>query len=137
MDIARRDRIADAEQLERPVGVRGERLRSAGQQLRVVDCSEVDGRRLELEVQVGGARRAVGRHDVIDMTDAAVRAVIAADLDTFGGWKAYMAGPPVMTDVAAPLLVERGLPAEDLHVDVFFTPETTAIPAESEKETVE
>jgi naphthalene 1,2-dioxygenase ferredoxin reductase component len=50
---------------------------------------------------------------------------IAADLEALAGWKAYMAGPPAMTDAAAPMLLARGLPAEDLHVDVFFTPEAT------------
>jgi CDP-4-dehydro-6-deoxyglucose reductase/ferredoxin-NAD(P)+ reductase (naphthalene dioxygenase ferredoxin-specific) len=61
---------------------------------------------------------------------------IAEDLDALRGWKAYMAGPPAMTDAAAPLVFERSLPADDLHVDVFFTPEATAAPAEPEKEAV-
>lgn len=67
-----------------------------------------------------------GLHRTGLVTDA-----IAADLAALGGWKAYMAGPPAMTDAAAPMLLDRGLPADDLHVDVFFTPEAT--PAEHEE----
>lgn len=55
-----------------------------------------------------------------------VTEAISADLGDLSGWKAYMAGPPVMTDAAAPILLERGLPTDDLHVDVFFTPEMTS-----------
>jgi naphthalene 1,2-dioxygenase ferredoxin reductase component len=53
---------------------------------------------------------------------------IAEDLQDLDGWQTYMAGPPAMTDTATPILVERGLRQEDLHVDVFFTPETTVRP---------
>lgn len=52
------------------------------------------------------------------MTDA-----IASDIRDLDGWKAYLAGPPVMIDAAGPLLIERGLRMEDMHADVFFTPE--------------
>lgn len=48
---------------------------------------------------------------------------IAMDVSDLDGWKAYMAGPPAMIDAAGPLLQERGLRSEDMHVDVFFTPE--------------
>lgn len=64
-----------------------------------------------------------------------VTQAIAEDLQDIDGWQAYMAGPPAMTDSAAPVLLERGLRPEDLHVDVFFTPET-AVPAGRELEDV-
>ncbi|WP_071796129.1 2Fe-2S iron-sulfur cluster-binding protein [Natronohydrobacter thiooxidans] len=54
-----------------------------------------------------------------------VTEAIAADLGDLSGWKAYVAGPPAMTDAAASMLRARGLAADDLHVDVFFTPEET------------
>jgi hypothetical protein len=41
-----------------------------------------------------------------------------------------------MTDTATPILLGSGLRQEDLHVDVFFTPETTVRP-EQELEGVE
>lgn len=53
---------------------------------------------------------------------------IAEDLPDLDGWQTYMAGPPAMTDAAMPILLECGLRHEDLHVDVFFTPETTVRP---------
>lgn len=52
---------------------------------------------------------------------------IAEDLADLDGWKAYMAGPPAMIDVAGPLLQSRGLRNEDIHADVFFMPEDAAI----------
>lgn len=48
---------------------------------------------------------------------------IAEDLSDLDGWKAYMAGPPAMIDAAGPLLQARGIRGEDIHADVFFTPE--------------
>jgi CDP-4-dehydro-6-deoxyglucose reductase/ferredoxin-NAD(P)+ reductase (naphthalene dioxygenase ferredoxin-specific) len=48
---------------------------------------------------------------------------IASDIRDLDGWKAYLAGPPAMIDAAGPLLIERGLRMEDMHADVFFTPE--------------
>ena len=48
---------------------------------------------------------------------------VAADFSDLDGWKAYLAGPPVMVDAAGPILLERGLRAADIHADVFFTPE--------------
>lgn len=56
------------------------------------------------------------------MTEAVVEDL--ADLD---GWKAYVAGPPRMVDAATKMAVARGLRSEDVHPDVFFTPE--ALPA--------
>ena len=49
-----------------------------------------------------------------------------ADLPDLDGWKAYLAGPPAMVDAAAPLLLERGIRKDDIHADVFFTPERQA-----------
>jgi ferredoxin len=48
---------------------------------------------------------------------------VAADLGDLDGWKAYVAGPPAMVDDASLMLLERGLRADDIHADVFFTPE--------------
>jgi CDP-4-dehydro-6-deoxyglucose reductase len=52
-----------------------------------------------------------------------VGAVVAEDFSDLDGWKAYLAGPPAMIDATAPLLIERGIRAADIHADVFFTPE--------------
>ncbi len=43
------------------------------------------------------------------------------------GWRAYMAGPPAMIDASSIMLRELGLRAEDIHADVFFTPEKALI----------
>ncbi len=51
---------------------------------------------------------------------------VGADLPDLDGWKAYFAGPPAMVDAAAPLLLERGIRKDDIHADVFFTPERQA-----------
>ena len=48
---------------------------------------------------------------------------VAADLRDFDGWKAYVAGPPAMVEAAMRICQARGLRSEDLHADVFFTPE--------------
>lgn len=52
---------------------------------------------------------------------------VAADLSELDGWKAYIAGPPPMVDAAMGLALARGLRAEDLHADVFFTPEVLPV----------
>jgi CDP-4-dehydro-6-deoxyglucose reductase/ferredoxin-NAD(P)+ reductase (naphthalene dioxygenase ferredoxin-specific) len=46
---------------------------------------------------------------------------IAADFATLAGAKAYVAGPPVMVEAVAPVLLERGMRAHDLHADPFTT----------------
>lgn len=51
---------------------------------------------------------------------------VGQDLGDLDGWKAYVAGPPAMVDAAQETLTQRGLGANDLHADVFFTPETGA-----------
>lgn len=48
---------------------------------------------------------------------------VAKDLQNFVGWKAYVAGPPPMVEAAMQICTARGLRLEDLHADVFFTPE--------------
>ncbi|MGE7955617.1 2Fe-2S iron-sulfur cluster-binding protein [Pseudomonas sp. NPDC089530] len=47
---------------------------------------------------------------------------IAWDLQALDGWKTYVAGPLAMVEAAMQLTTARGLRAEDLHADVFFTP---------------
>ena len=59
---------------------------------------------------------ALHRHGFV--TDAVVE-----DLADFDGWKAYVAGPPPMVDAAMDVVFARGLRPEDMHADVFFTPE--------------
>lgn len=48
---------------------------------------------------------------------------VGQDLQDLDGWKAYVAGPPAMVDAAMAITMERGLRPQDLHADVFFTPE--------------
>ncbi|MDI1267847.1 MAG: 2Fe-2S iron-sulfur cluster-binding protein [Polaromonas sp.] len=48
---------------------------------------------------------------------------VTKDLQDFDGWKAYVAGPPPMVKAAMQISTARGLRSEDLHADVFFTPE--------------
>lgn len=58
-----------------------------------------------------------------------VTQAVANDLDDFDGWKTYVAGPPPMVDAAMDLVFARGLRKEDIHADVFFTPEELRAPA--------
>ena len=46
---------------------------------------------------------------------------IAADLATLGGFKAYVAGPPVMVEAAVTLLKRRGMADADIHADPFHS----------------
>ena len=46
---------------------------------------------------------------------------VAEDLQNLDGWKAYVAGPPLMVEAAMQVTSARGLQAQDLHADVFFT----------------
>lgn len=48
---------------------------------------------------------------------------VAHDLQDLDGWKAYVAGPPAMVEAAMQISTACGLRSEDLHADVFFTPE--------------
>lgn len=60
-----------------------------------------------------------------------VTQAVAEDISDLDGWKAYVAGPPPMVDAAMEVAFARGLRKEDMHADVFFTPEElpTLIPA--------
>ena len=51
---------------------------------------------------------------------------VAQDLKDFDGWKTYVAGPPGLVEAAAQVTDAGGLGAEDLHADIFFTPEDVA-----------
>lgn len=53
---------------------------------------------------------------------------VAEHFSDFEGWKAYIVGPPVMVDAAMEMAFARGLSRQDLHADVFFTPEGLAEP---------
>lgn len=48
---------------------------------------------------------------------------VAQDLQDLDGWKAYVAGPPAMVEAALRIGATRGLRSEDMHADVFFTPQ--------------
>ena len=48
---------------------------------------------------------------------------LAADFRDLAGAKAYVAGPPAMVDATMAVLAARGVPAGDIHADVFFTAE--------------
>lgn len=52
-----------------------------------------------------------------------VTQVVAEDLSDLEGWKAYVAGPPPLVDAAMEVAFARGLRNEDMHADVFVTPE--------------
>ncbi|MHC1550799.1 2Fe-2S iron-sulfur cluster-binding protein [Phyllobacterium sp. K27] len=52
-----------------------------------------------------------------------VTQAVAEDLSDLDGWKAYVSGPPPMVDAAMEVAFARGLRKEDMHADVFFTPE--------------
>ncbi|PSS64482.1 oxidoreductase [Ensifer sp. NM-2] len=57
-----------------------------------------------------------------------VTQVVGKDLSDLSGWKAYVAGPPLMVDAAMEATFARGLRQEDMHADVFFTPEAEPTP---------
>jgi len=50
-----------------------------------------------------------------------VHAAIAADFADLDGFKAYLAGPPVMVEAATGMLFERGMRREDIHADAFYS----------------
>jgi CDP-4-dehydro-6-deoxyglucose reductase/ferredoxin-NAD(P)+ reductase (naphthalene dioxygenase ferredoxin-specific) len=47
---------------------------------------------------------------------------VAMDHGSLAGAKAYLAGPPAMAEASIAVLAGRGVPARDIHADVFFTP---------------
>ena len=53
-----------------------------------------------------------------------VTQAVAEDLSDLDGWKAYVAGPRPMVDAAMEMAFALGLHRQDMHADVFFTPET-------------
>lgn len=55
-----------------------------------------------------------------------VTQAVGDDLLNLGNWKVYVAGPPPMVDAAMEIAFARGLRVEDMHADVFFTPEQQA-----------
>ena len=52
-----------------------------------------------------------------------VHSAVRADLEDLGGWKCYTAGPPVMIEALTEVVLGLGLQRDDLHADVFFTPD--------------
>lgn len=48
---------------------------------------------------------------------------VAADFPNLAGFKAYLAGPPVMVESATEMLTGRGLPRGDIHADPFYSEE--------------
>ena len=52
-----------------------------------------------------------------------VTQAVSADLADLKNWKVYVAGPPAMVEAAMALASERGLDGQDMHADVFFTPQ--------------
>src|SRR5215813_4036305 len=50
-----------------------------------------------------------------------VHDAIAADIGDLDGAKAYLAGPPVMVEAATAMLLDRGMPRQDIHADAFYT----------------
>ena len=64
------------------------------------------------------SQSAATRHRTGFVTDA-----LAFDHHSRADARAYVAGPPGMVDAAYAVLTERGVPAANIHADVFFTPE--------------
>ncbi|HCW17184.1 2Fe-2S iron-sulfur cluster-binding protein [Achromobacter sp.] len=52
-----------------------------------------------------------------------VTQAVAEDLRNLANWKAYIAGPPPMVDAAMEIVFAQGMKPEDVHADVFFTPQ--------------
>ena len=52
-----------------------------------------------------------------------VSTAVAEDLGDLDGWKAYVAGPPGMVEATMAVATATGLRSQDLHADIFFTPE--------------
>ena len=59
-----------------------------------------------------------------------VHEAVRADHASFAGWKAYLAGPPVMVEAASAMLAACRMVREDIHADAFYTEaEKAAMPA--------
>lgn len=50
-----------------------------------------------------------------------VHHAVEHDIDDLDGFKAYMAGPPVMVEATHAMLVGRGVRAADIHADAFYS----------------
>lgn len=48
-----------------------------------------------------------------------VHQAIDLDLDTVAGWRAYVAGPPVMVEAVSAVLQAKGMASRDIHADAF------------------
>jgi CDP-4-dehydro-6-deoxyglucose reductase/ferredoxin-NAD(P)+ reductase (naphthalene dioxygenase ferredoxin-specific) len=46
---------------------------------------------------------------------------VGADFTDLSGWKAYLAGPPIMVETVASAMEKRGLGAANRHADPFYT----------------
>jgi ferredoxin-NAD(P)+ reductase (naphthalene dioxygenase ferredoxin-specific) len=53
---------------------------------------------------------------------------IAADATDRGGWKAYVAGPPLMTETAVAVLEAQGMARRDIHADAFLPAPAEVLP---------
>ena len=58
--------------------------------------------------------------DATDRRTGFVHDAAAANLQTLNGWKAYLAGPPVMVEAATERLKSRGLALRVIHADAFY-----------------
>ena len=47
---------------------------------------------------------------------------VIQDIKDFDGYKAYLAGPPKMVEVAEEILTSKGIRKVDIHSDAFYTP---------------
>jgi naphthalene 1,2-dioxygenase ferredoxin reductase component len=52
-----------------------------------------------------------------------VSTAVAEDMGDLDGWKAYVAGPPAMVEATMAVATAKGLRSQDLHADIFFTPD--------------
>ena len=50
-----------------------------------------------------------------------VHEAVRADLFSLDGWKAYLAGPPLMVEAASAMLAASGMAQRDIHADAFYT----------------
>jgi ferredoxin-NAD(P)+ reductase (naphthalene dioxygenase ferredoxin-specific) len=93
------------------------------------------GVRDERDLYLEAHFRALARHhpnlDFIPVLSAPRRAttrrtgfvheVVRADHASFAGWKAYLAGPPVMVEAVVAMLAAAFMAPEDIHADAFYT----------------
>jgi len=54
-------------------------------------------------------------------------AAIAADATDRSGWKAYAAGPPLMTETVVAELEVQGMARRDIHADAFLPAPAEAV----------